>query len=120
MTDQQHLPDIFIVGMGISGYTQVTKETEQALTVAKKIFYVHTEPYIKEYFLRFCPDVEDLYALYVDHQNRMKTYEGMANRVLEAAETTKPVVFALYGHPYCFVTPSKIVLREAPKRGLRV
>lgn len=115
-----HLPDIFIVGLGISGYTQVTKETEQALGVAKKIFYVHTEPYIKEYLNRFCADVEDLYALYVDHQHRMQTYDAMANKVMDAAAVSPPVVFALYGHPFCFVTPSKTVLREGPKRGLQV
>ncbi len=117
---QDSLPDIFIVGLGLSGYTQVTKETEQVLTVANKIFYVHTEPYIKEYLLRFCKDVEDLYALYVDHQHRMETYDAMANRVMDAAQSGKPIVFALYGHPFCFVTPSKTILREGPKRGLRV
>jgi tetrapyrrole methylase family protein / MazG family protein len=115
-----HFPDIFIVGLGISGYTQVTKETEQALSVAKKIFYVHTEPYIKEYLKRFCDDIEDLYSLYVDHQNRMLTYDAMADRVMNEAKNSSPVVFALYGHPYCFVTPSKTVLREGPKRGLKV
>lgn len=113
-------PDIFIVGLGISGYSQVTKETEQALSVSRKIFFVHTEPYIRDYLTRFCPDVEDLYSLYSYDQNRAITYEAMANKVMDAAATVRPVTFALYGHPLCFVTPSKTVLREAPKRGLRV
>lgn len=116
----ESLPDIFIVGLGISGFTQVTREVEQALAVCKKVFYVHTEPYIESYLRRFCSDVQDLKLLYSELQPRSDTYQSMAESVLEAAKDTRPIGFALYGHPLYFVSPSRIVLAEGRKRGLNV
>jgi uncharacterized protein YabN with tetrapyrrole methylase and pyrophosphatase domain len=120
INEQNPIADIFLLGLGICGYSQVTKETEQALALCRKIFYLHTEPYIGEYLKRFCNDVEDLYSLYKDGQDRLTTYRAMANRVMDAAAQGGPVAFAVYGHPLCFVTPSKVIRLEGPVRGLRV
>ena len=36
--------DIYIVGLGILGMLQITRETEQALSLCNEIFYLHTFP----------------------------------------------------------------------------
>lgn len=113
----ESLPNIFIVGLGISGFAQVTREVEQALALCKSVFYVHTEPYIESYLKRFCSDVHDLRTLYSEDQPRLATYHTMANAVLKAAESTRPVGFALYGHPLYFVSPSQMIVEECRKRG---
>lgn len=112
--------DIYLLGLGLCGYLQVTRETEQALAECTRIFFLHTEPYIDSYLRKFTPNVENLYSLYKEGGNRLDTYKQIANTVMDAAKQSQPVALALYGHPMCFVTPTKLIRKLAPSRGLSV
>jgi tetrapyrrole methylase family protein/MazG family protein len=112
--------DIYIVGLGILGYLQVTRETEDALSACRKVYYLHTEPYITRYLNRFDVDVEDLYPLYEPGKSRLPTYHKMAEVVLQAAQEEPPVAFAVYGHPMMFVLPTRIIGEKALELNLRV
>ena len=113
--------DIYIVGLGILSYLQVTREVEQALRLCKKVFYLHPEDaLVGRYLNTLGPTVVNIYGNYEEAVPRNKAYEGMIETVLEAAKATPPVSLALYGHPLVFVTPTKVICERAPKLGLSV
>lgn len=114
--------DVYVVGTGMVGYRQLTKEAEAVLEKAERIYTVHHQELVREYFREEYPGtVIDLTGEYSKTETRDVTYERMARAVLDGAEEADdPVAFALYGHPTVFVSPSRWVIEEAPERGLEV
>lgn len=113
--------DVYIVGTGMVGYRQITKETENAIEESEKIFLVHYHQTFTDYLDKFDIEVVDLTEEYGEGADRGKTYERMADRVINTAETCDaPVTFALYGHPLVFVSPSRQVIDYAKESDLNV
>jgi uncharacterized protein YabN with tetrapyrrole methylase and pyrophosphatase domain len=112
--------DIYIIGTGMVGYSQMTLEAQSVLEAAERIYLVHYQDTVYEYMEKHAETVE-LTEEYTEGEPRQNTYDRMAERVLEGAEETDgPVVFALYGHPIVFVSPTRWICERAPDRGLEV
>lgn len=114
--------DIYVVGTGMVGYNQLTRETMSALEESERVYFAGTQDAVMAHFeAEYDTEVVDLRDEYTEGGSRLDTYERMAELVMEGAEELDaPVTFALYGHPMVFVSPSKFVLDEAPDRGLAV
>lgn len=116
------MTDIYIVGTGMVGYVQLTIEARQALDRSKIAYVVDAQRLVKDHIREeYCTDVVDLTTEYTRNEPRKKTYERMAERVLEEAETSSdPVSLALYGHPMVFVSPSRLVVEKGDEMGLDI
>ncbi len=113
--------DVYVAGTGMVGYRQLTREVEAAFERSTTILVVHPQDLVVDYLRReFDADVVDLSSEYSESRARGESYESMAERVLDAAETEPPVTLAVYGHPMVFVSPSTYVRRRAPDRDLAV
>lgn len=112
--------EIYVLGLGIFSYLQVTKETEDALRACHKVYCLHPDRYVLDYLVTFNLEVVDLSPLYEVRKSRLPVYEAMADRVIEAARERPPVALALYGHPSMLVAPSRMIRNKAPQLGMRV
>lgn len=113
--------DIYVVGTGMVGYRQLTREAEAALKNSERIYLVHYQGVVKEYMSELADEVINLTEQYESGIDRKETYERMAEEVIEGAKSADgPVSFALYGHPSVFVSPSRWIIDNAPKEGLTV
>jgi uncharacterized protein YabN with tetrapyrrole methylase and pyrophosphatase domain len=111
--------EIYVVGLGIVGRHQVTREADGALRRCREVFVVHYEPSLTQYISTLCETVTDLGSLYKPGAIRENIYQEMANRVLAGAADHPPVCLALYGHPLVFVSPTQFILRTSAEQGLR-
>lgn len=92
--------DIYVVGTGMVGARQLTREAIAALERSERLYLVHFQKSIVRYLEEFTEDIVILNDEYTDGENRRDTYARMAERVLDGAEQADgPVAFALYGHP---------------------
>lgn len=114
--------DIYIVGLGIVGARQITKEVGEVLRKSERVFLLFYQKVVHDYIANeLGTPVTDLHQEYEEGLDRLKTYRKMADRVMSAAErATGPVTLALYGHPTIFVSPTRLIQEEAPQRALRV
>jgi tetrapyrrole methylase family protein/MazG family protein len=114
--------DIYIVGTGMVGNRQLTRETEEAFKKSARIYHVVHHNLLKEYLEdTYSAETIDLTDSYSADGTRTDAYENMAEEVLGGAEKEDdPVAFALYGHPMVFVSPSRWVVEQAPERNLEV
>ncbi|WP_256558426.1 SAM-dependent methyltransferase [Salinilacihabitans rarus] len=118
----EHLCDIYVVGTGMVGTRQLTREVELAFESSSEVYLLDHQPEIMRRHLdSFDAEVTDLRELYDEGGLRENSYEAMAETVLDAAEASdEPVTLALYGHPFVFVSPSRWIVEKAPERGLCV
>ncbi|SHJ99257.1 SAM-dependent methyltransferase [Haladaptatus paucihalophilus] len=120
-SDSTNFVDIYVIGTGMVGTRQFTQEAISALEQCERVYLVHFQKSVKKYLEEFTDQVHVLTDEYNEGEKRDNTYARMAQQVLDGAEESEgPVVFALYGHPMVFVSPSRWVIDEAPERGLEV
>jgi uncharacterized protein YabN with tetrapyrrole methylase and pyrophosphatase domain len=112
--------DIGIVGTGIVGTHQLTREAEEVIRRCKRTFVIDSGYGIAEYIETLCPGVTQLGTLYQPGRNRLPTYRKMAAEVVSAAVADSPVCFATYGHPWVYCYPTTLITRAAPLLGLHV
>lgn len=113
--------DIYIIGTGMRGRQQMTKEAERAIEASERFYSIHMSKLYEEYINQMDVEQYDLRGHYSEGKDRVDTYEEVAETVLEAAEeVNEPVTLALYGHPMVFVSPSRKVINRAEERGLVV
>ncbi|MGW9593927.1 SAM-dependent methyltransferase [Streptomyces chartreusis] len=112
--------DIGIVGTGIVGTHQLTREAEEVIQRSEHTFVVASGYGIAEYIETLCPRVTDLSYLYEPGLNRLPTYHRMAAEVVSAALVDKPVCLAVYGHPWVYCYPTTLINRAARLLGLHV
>jgi precorrin-6B methylase 1 len=112
--------DIGIVGTGIVGTHQLTREAEEVIRRCRRTFVIDSGYGIPEYLETLCPDVTELGPLYRPGGNRMPTYHRMAAEVISAATADAPVCLATYGHPWVYCYPTTLITRAAPLLGLHV
>jgi uncharacterized protein YabN with tetrapyrrole methylase and pyrophosphatase domain len=112
--------DIGIVGTGIVGTHQLTREAEEVIRRCKRTFVIDSGYGIPEYLATLCPEVRELGTLYEPGKDRLPTYRRMAAEVVSAAVADSPVCLATYGHPWVYCYPTTLITRAAPLLGLRV
>lgn len=112
--------DIGIVGTGIVGTHQLTREAEEVIRRSNHTFVIASGYGITEYIESLCPRVTDLGYLYEPGMNRLPTYHRMAAAVVAAAQVEAPVCLATYGHPWVYCYPTTLISRTAPLLGLHV
>jgi uncharacterized protein YabN with tetrapyrrole methylase and pyrophosphatase domain len=112
--------DIGIVGTGIVGTHQLTREAEEVIRRSKHTFVIDSGYGIPDYLRTLCPEVTELGTLYEPGRNRLPTYRRMAATVVSAAVADSPVCLATYGHPWVYCYPTTLITRAAPLLGLHV
>lgn len=112
--------DIGIVGLGIVGAHQLTREAVEVIRHSRRTFVVADGYGVVDYLRTLCPDVVDLSELYEPGRNRLPTYHRMAAEVIDAALEGPPVCLATYGHPWVYCYPTTLVTRVAADLDLRV
>jgi uncharacterized protein YabN with tetrapyrrole methylase and pyrophosphatase domain len=112
--------DIGIVGTGIVGTHQLTREAEEVIRRSNHAFVIASGYGIAEYIRTLCPRVTDLGPLYEPGHDRLPTYHRMAAAVVSAAMVEAPVCLATYGHPWVYCLPTTLINRAAVPLGLHV
>ncbi|MBD0324551.1 MAG: hypothetical protein ICV72_14385, partial [Aldersonia sp.] len=112
--------DIGIVGTGIVGTHQLTREAEGVIRRCRRTFVIDSGYPIREYLATLCGDVTELGTLYEPGRDRLRTYQRMAAEVVSAAVAESPVCLATYGHPWVYCHPTTLITRAAPLLGLHV
>lgn len=112
--------DIAIVGLGIVGVHQITREVEETIRRCRHTFVVDSGFGVVPYLKSLCPEVTSLLPLYEKGKSRLPTYRRMAAEVVNAAITGSPVCFATYGHPLVYCYPATLIQRAAKLLNLRV
>jgi uncharacterized protein YabN with tetrapyrrole methylase and pyrophosphatase domain len=112
--------DIAIVGTGIVGGHQLTREAENAIRRSKRTFVIESGYGMREYIATLCPETRSLRSLYEPGKSRLATYRRMAATVISAALTETPVCLAVYGHPWVACYPTTLICRAAPLLNLHV
>jgi precorrin-3B methylase len=112
--------DIGIVGTGIVGAHQLTREAEEVIRRSRRTFVIESGYGITDYVETLCPEVTNLGPLYELGKSRMPTYMRMAAEVVDAALEEGPVCLAAYGHPWVYCYPTTLICRAAPLLGLHV
>jgi precorrin-6B methylase 1 len=112
--------DIGIVGIGIVGSHQLTREAEEVIRHCKRTFVIDSGYGIMEYLERLSPEVTSLGTLYEPGRNRLPTYRRMAAAVVSVAVADPPVCLATYGHPWVYCYPTTLITRAAALLNLHV
>ena len=112
--------DIGIVGTGIVGTHQLTREAAEVVRRCRRTFVIDSGYGIPEYLQTLCPDVTELGTLYEPGRDRLRTYHRMAAEVVSAAVANSPVCLATYGHPWVYCHPTTLITRAASLLGLHV
>lgn len=112
--------DIGIVGTGIVGSHQLTREAEEVIRRCRHTFVIESGYGLPDYLETLCPKVTSLAPLYEAGKDRLPTYRRMAAEVIAAAVEEAPVCLASYGHPWVYCYPTTLITRAAPLVGLHV
>ena len=113
--------DIFIIGLGTVVGWQLTREAEHALRKSEKVFYLDSGLGSADFLRSICKETIDLNPLsYQEGQPRRAAYDRMSALVLKAALETRPVAFAVYGHPRVYVYPTEQISSAAKLLNLKV
>jgi uncharacterized protein YabN with tetrapyrrole methylase and pyrophosphatase domain len=112
--------DIAVVGLGIAGVNQMTKEVEETIRRCKRTFLADTGTGMLEYLQTLCPTVVDLTMPTEVGLHRSLVYRRIASEIVAAAVEDAPVCFATYGHPTMFCYPTTLIQRSAMILDLKV
>ena len=112
--------DIAIVGLGIVGVHQITREVEETIQRCRHTFVIDGGFGVVPYLKTICAEVTSLLPFYERGKERMPTYRRMAAEVINGAINDSPVCFATYGHPLVYCYPAILILRAAKLLNLRV
>jgi len=112
--------DIAIVGLGIVGVHQITREVEETIRRCRHTFVVDGGFGVVPYLKTICAEVTSLLPFYERGQERLPTYRRMAAEVINAAIAGPPVCFATYGHPLVYCYPAILIQRAAKLLNLKV
>jgi uncharacterized protein YabN with tetrapyrrole methylase and pyrophosphatase domain len=116
----QYPYDIAVVGLGISGVHQITREAEETMRRCNEIFVADQAPGILRYLSSLGPQVTDLATRLTPGVHRLVAYRAMASEIIAGALERAPVCFATYGHPKMYSYPTILIQRAAAILDLRV
>jgi hypothetical protein len=119
MNTNKHPHDVAIVGLGLSGIHQLTREAEETIRRSKHLFVTDTAEGVVDYLKTLCGKVTQLAVRRELGLHRMLIYRRMASEVVSAALEESPVCFATYGHPTMYCYPTTLIQRAAQILDLR-
>lgn len=121
MSSRKRAPyDIAVVGLGMAGIHQVTREAEETIRRCTQTYLIDMAIGVADYLRTLCPVVTDLRSRYETGAHRISIYRRMASEVVNAALEDPPVCLATYGHPKLFCYPTTLVERTAMILDLKV
>jgi uncharacterized protein YabN with tetrapyrrole methylase and pyrophosphatase domain len=110
----ERLPyDITIVGLGVNGTFQMTREAEETVRRSTETFVIDGGVGVVPFLKTLCPKVTNLLSTSVQGAPRRVIYRKMASVVVGAAMEKPPVCFAAYGHPKVYCQPTTLIQRAA-------
>jgi precorrin-6B methylase 1 len=112
--------DISIVGLGMLGAHQITREAEACISRATRVFVADQVAGVPDYLKALNPQITDLTGHFQPEIHRVKTYRAIASEVVAAALEKAPVCYAAYGHPKVYSYPTILIQRAAAILDLRV
>lgn len=112
--------NIYLLGSGIRGTLQITRETEQAIQACSTIFVLHDDPEVLAYCRRYCSDVRDVVDFYSTSATRPDVYSSVADAVVERADLEDTIGLLVHGHPLFLVSAAEYTIERGRNRGLRV
>ena len=119
-TDKSLPFDVAIVGLGIVGVHQITREVEETIRRCRRTFVIDSGFGVVPYLSTICANVTNLVPFYEKGKDRLLTYRKMAAEVVSAAISGSPVCFATYGHPLVYCYPAVLIQRAAELLDLRI
>jgi precorrin-3B methylase len=111
--------DIAIVGLGMAGTHQITREVEETIRRSRRLFITDMALGVVEYLRTLCPEITDLTKQHKFSGHRIVLYRKMASEVVSTAMVEAPVCFATYGHPKMYCYPTTLIQRAAQVLNLR-
>jgi uncharacterized protein YabN with tetrapyrrole methylase and pyrophosphatase domain len=111
--------DIYVVGLGAVGVSQITREAEQAIGRSRTVYFVDNALGVAEHLSTLCANAVDLMSCYRRNERRAAAYDRMVTMVIAGALEAPPVTFAVYGHPSVYVYPTRQILEAAGLLDLR-
>lgn len=114
------MTDIFLLGVGIRGTLQFTRETLQALEACDVAFVLHDDPAILRFVRALGCEVVDAAEYYPDAGRRKDVYRSVSDAIVERACAGNRVGFVVHGHPLFLVSATEYTLETARDRGLAV
>ena len=120
MVPQLPRHDIFIVGIGIRGISEITPEVERILRRSTGIFYMDPRPLVSRYFNRINRNSHNLFERYKESRRAYDVYEELSSMVVSKALKKPGVCYATYGNPMIYDTITDLILRKASSRRLKV
>jgi len=110
----QRLPfDIGIVGLGVVGTYQMSREAEETIRRSTQTFVIDSGVGVVHFLKTLCPKVTNLLTSSIPGAPRRAIYRKMASIVVAAAMEDPPVCFAAYGHPKMYCQPTTLIQRAA-------
>jgi uncharacterized protein YabN with tetrapyrrole methylase and pyrophosphatase domain len=83
----------------------------------EKLLYLVADDLTEYWIKQLNPKAESLEGYYGENKNRIDSYMGMVDKMMEYVRKGYDVCTAFYGHPGIFVTPSHIAIEQAKKEG---
>lgn len=91
--------NICITGLGVKFVSHLTQEVIATIKKADKLFYLSNEPAMSSWLQREGNNPSSLEDIYFKSENRLDSYQEIANEVLNSLDDFDNVCFAVYGHP---------------------
>lgn len=110
-----------LIGIGMRGAEQVTKEQLRVLARSKDIVVAASIPdSIWEMLRGFDARLHDAGAIYFEYADRTEVYQKTAEMVLEIAAESGQTSFVQYGHPLVYSRPARLLIEACKHRGISV
>jgi hypothetical protein len=109
--------ELIVVGSGIKSISHFTLEAVAWIKKADIVLYCVADPVTDAWIQNNSKKCYDLYQLYEDDGDRLKTYNGMTEFMLNYVRMGKTVCAVYYGHPGIFVNPTHNAMRIAIREG---
>ena len=110
--------DLYILGTGINGIDQLTRESEKALREARIVLQLTGG--LQRELGRINPNTEDLDPVYGSGDDRGVGYSRLIRRVMDELRRGPGVAIVTYGHPLFFDDVNNELLRRGRRAGYKV
>lgn len=112
--------DLYLLGAGIRGTLQLSRETIQALASCRRVYVLHDDLMVHGFVRDLGPEVVDLASLYDQFRVRADVYRRISEILVEDARQAPGVAFLVHGHPLFLVSATEYTLELARDAGVTV
>jgi uncharacterized protein YabN with tetrapyrrole methylase and pyrophosphatase domain len=110
--------DLHILGTGINGIDQITRETEQVLRKSRIVLQLTGG--LQRELRKINPNTEDLDSVYGSGDDRGVGYSRLIRRVMDELKRGPGVAMVTYGHPLFFDDVNNELVRKGRRAGYTV